>query len=386
MTGLVKSNVTYSFTYNDEGIRTTKTKAGVTTTYYLSGSQIIGEETNGNITLYVYDSDGAPLGMQYHAASYAEDIWDVYWFEKNLFGDVVAVYDETGTKLISYEYNAYGNWWSMQYNGGYSTTAYNNPFRYRGYYYDRDLELYVLNSRYYDPYTGRFISPDDVSYLGANGDLNSYNLYAYCSNNPIALSYVCLGNSRNIGFTSCSVTSNACVVTSSHISPVNYGLNFDFIVNGVSTISTIHGWYQAASKLVNHVNYFYNNMKPFENDMKVIGISTTKGVLAFNNFTWKLGKSDAFSVLLGVGFDVYDSIQNEASSGEMLLSASLTAVKGVGMIYLNKVIVYGVTTAGSAICPGPGTAIGFVVGEVICIIVDIAASNLLDELIDEIVN
>ena len=50
MTGLKKGNVTYSFTYNDEGIRTTKTKAGVTTTYYLSGSQIIGEETNGNIT------------------------------------------------------------------------------------------------------------------------------------------------------------------------------------------------------------------------------------------------------------------------------------------------------------------------------------------------
>ena len=28
------------------------------------------------------------------------------------------------------------------------------------------------------------IAPDDVSYLGANDRL-SYNLYAYCSNNPV---------------------------------------------------------------------------------------------------------------------------------------------------------------------------------------------------------
>ena len=40
-----------------------------------------------------------------------------------------------------------------------------------------------MNSRYYDPETGRFISPDAV--LGANGDLLSYNRYLYCSNNPV---------------------------------------------------------------------------------------------------------------------------------------------------------------------------------------------------------
>ena len=30
------------------------------------------------------------------------------------------------------------------------------PFKYRGYYYDRDMELYYLGSRYYDAYMGRF--------------------------------------------------------------------------------------------------------------------------------------------------------------------------------------------------------------------------------------
>ena len=55
------------------------------------------------------------------------------------------VYDEAGTKLISYRYDAYGNCFSTYYNGGYSTSAVNNPFRYRGYYYDADLELYYLS-------------------------------------------------------------------------------------------------------------------------------------------------------------------------------------------------------------------------------------------------
>ncbi len=44
--------------------------------------------------------------------------------------------------------------------------------------------FYYLNSRYYDPETGRFINADDVSYLGIGGIL-SYNLFVYCENDPI---------------------------------------------------------------------------------------------------------------------------------------------------------------------------------------------------------
>ena len=156
----VKDGKTYRMTYNDAGIRTSKTKNGVKTTYYVSGSQIAAEKTNENITVYIYDAEGLPLGMRYHGATYAEDVWDVYWYEKNIFGDVVAVYDEAGTKLISYEYDAFGKCYEAYYNGGSGTSAVNNPFRYRGYFYDTDLELYYLNSRYYDSNTGRFISAD----------------------------------------------------------------------------------------------------------------------------------------------------------------------------------------------------------------------------------
>ena len=61
-----------------------------------------------------------------------------------------------------------------------------NPFRYRGYYYDTELGLYYLNSRYYDANTGRFISPDRLDVLNATPDqLTDKNLFAYCDNNPI---------------------------------------------------------------------------------------------------------------------------------------------------------------------------------------------------------
>ena len=105
--------------------------------------------------------------------------WDVYFYQKNLHGDIVAIYDEYGDKLVSYKYDAWGNFTTQYHNGGSNTSAANNPFIYRGYYYDKETGFYYLNSRYYDPVTSRFISPDDVGYLGAIGDLNSYNIYAY---------------------------------------------------------------------------------------------------------------------------------------------------------------------------------------------------------------
>ena len=35
-----------------------------------------------------------------------------------------------------------------------------NPFRYRGYYYDTEIGLYYLQSRYYDAHIGRFIKSE----------------------------------------------------------------------------------------------------------------------------------------------------------------------------------------------------------------------------------
>ena len=66
-------------------------------------------------------------------------------------------------------------------NGGATTAAQYNPFTYRSYYYDDDLGLYYLNSRYYDSNTGRFINADGQ----LSNSLLGCNLFAYGLNNPV---------------------------------------------------------------------------------------------------------------------------------------------------------------------------------------------------------
>ena len=90
----------------------------------------------------------------------------------------------TSTKLVSYTYDAWGVLLDVTYhNGGESTKAADNPFTYRGYYYDKDLNLYRLGTRYYDARMGRFINADSALYHSMLG----YNLFAYCNNNPVNL-------------------------------------------------------------------------------------------------------------------------------------------------------------------------------------------------------
>ena len=146
----------------------------------------MAEEWGNNLVLYLYDADGSPIGMQYRNTSYAEGTFDTYWFEKNLQGDVVAVYNQAGTKLIAYTYDAWGNSSVSYYNSGASTTATYNPFRYRGYYFDSESGFYYLNSRYYDPAIGRFITADKLATVKATAfSVTDKNLYAYCDNNPV---------------------------------------------------------------------------------------------------------------------------------------------------------------------------------------------------------
>ena len=65
----------------------------------------------------------------------------------------------------------------------------NNPFRYRGYVYDEETGFYYLQSRYYNPEVGRFISSDVL--LSTGQGVLGHNAYAYCLNNPVNMSDSC---------------------------------------------------------------------------------------------------------------------------------------------------------------------------------------------------
>ncbi len=181
---------TITYTYNDEGIRTSKNVSGIEHIYHLDGSRIIAEEWGNSLCIYLYDADGRPVGMQYRAKGMAEGEFYTFWFEKNLQGDIIAVYNDSGVKTLSYSYDAWGNATVTRHNAtgknGYATY---NPFRYRGYYYDTETGFYYLQSRYYDPNTGRFVNADTSSALTASPlSLTDKNLFSYCDNNPVARS------------------------------------------------------------------------------------------------------------------------------------------------------------------------------------------------------
>ena len=179
----------YSYTYNADGIRTSKTVNGVKHTYHLSGTQILSEEWTEDrvqhILIFVYDASGQPIGMSHFQEG---TLVDTYLYEKNIQGDVVAVYDYAGNLVVRYAYNAWGAVSETEYGSEYCEESFEvlcNPFRYRGYYYDTETDLYYLNSRYYDPAVGRFLNADGVDFLGTDEGLLSYNLFAYCLNDPV---------------------------------------------------------------------------------------------------------------------------------------------------------------------------------------------------------
>ena len=163
---------TVSFTYDEFGMRTTKTAGGITTNYVYENGKLLREVTGSEKIDFVYGSDGV-IGFRTGNKNYL--------YRKNVFGDVTEIYSDNGTLVGKYSYTAFGECIVKVNEGG---IAEKNPIRYRGYYFDEETSLYYLKSRYYDPVTGRFISPDDISYLDPE-TIGGLNLYAYCLNNPV---------------------------------------------------------------------------------------------------------------------------------------------------------------------------------------------------------
>ena len=180
-----KGTNTMSFAYDSDGLRVAKTVNGVTTHYVYDGELLLAEYTDTTTVVYIYDANGSPIGFKCRLNSYVDDAWDVYWYGKNLQGDITAIYNSTGTELISYTYTAWGIATKTYHNGGVNTTATYNNLTYRGYYYDSDLGMYYLQSRYYDANICRFINADSLV-AGVNNSTSGFNLYVYCFNNPIA--------------------------------------------------------------------------------------------------------------------------------------------------------------------------------------------------------
>lgn len=165
-----------TYTYGLNGIRTSKTINGVKTTYFILNNKILAEKSNTKEIIYRYSLNKL-IGFSFNNVEYI--------YERNIQGDILRIYRKDNLALVAeYQYDAYGNHNVINHNDANIGDV--NPFRYRGYYFDSETGYYYLNTRYYSPIMGRFISPDELSILDeTKSQINGLNLYMYCGNNPV---------------------------------------------------------------------------------------------------------------------------------------------------------------------------------------------------------
>ena len=155
--------------YNTSGLRTRRISDDKTYSYIYAGDKLMRMTVGDDILDFSYDANGAPLTMTYNGT--------VYYYITNLQGDVMKLERADGGSGAQYAYDAWGNIIAMS-----GTLAELNPMRYRGYVYDQETGFYYLQSRYYDPVVGRFISAD--AYISTGRGTIGCNMFAYCNKNP----------------------------------------------------------------------------------------------------------------------------------------------------------------------------------------------------------
>ena len=173
----------YVYSYDENGIRTRKTIGNTVTDYYYNGTLLMGTvktttNSDGSTTTsklrFSYDADGKVVAVNYNG--------NYYYYLRNAQSDIVKLIDKTGATVVEYTYDSWGKLLSTSGSLA-STLGKNNPFRYRGYVYDEETGFYYLQSRYYNPEVGRFISADVL--LSTGQGVLGHNAYAYCGNNPV---------------------------------------------------------------------------------------------------------------------------------------------------------------------------------------------------------
>ena len=176
------NNISLSFSYDYNGIRQSKTanNSNTHTFYYDNSNRLLLENTSEGLIEYIY-SGNSLIGAIFNGRKFR--------YIKNILGDIIEIRNESGEIICEYSYDSFGNNELYDYTNSQSNIYDRkfvelNPFRYRGYYYDQESELYYLINRYYDPETHRFLTIDSFEYLDIES-ISGIDLYAYCGNNPV---------------------------------------------------------------------------------------------------------------------------------------------------------------------------------------------------------
>ena len=164
----------WEFTYDSNGMRTSRTSGTTTYHYVYNGSQLVQMTVGTDILYFTYDASGAPVVVDWNGTP--------YYYVTSFQGDVQMIMNLAGEVVVLYVYDAWGN--IVATDGELATTLGElNPLRYRGYVFDQDTGLYYLQSRYYNPEWGRFINAD--AFVSTGQGILGNNMFAYCRNNPV---------------------------------------------------------------------------------------------------------------------------------------------------------------------------------------------------------
>ena len=403
LTGFRKSSSiggrhSYTYTYDAYGRRIRKlytfapgsqisavytTRVTTNYTYDLNGRLIREQvtETDNQLAtcqrefVYLYDGDSI-VGVVFTRSGTTS----TYYFDRNIKGDVVGIFNSSGTQVAKYTYDAWGK--------PTLTTLVSNNFsgynsiRYRGYYYDTETGFYFLNSRYYSPEWRRFIQPAGASSLNPDS-VNGLNLYCYANNNPVGVAYNnSVASAIDSGDFTRSTAGIGNAISTDSLAISKGRLSLPAVPWLVDNATTIYGAVSSLSTGFPILSHYFKYASVINDEFKLYGISKWKTSLQLSNVSFKMGALDGILIGVNVLLDMYDSYQRGVSTEGIMVGGALTAATGVGMFYLNKGIMWAATTIGTAICPGLGTGIGFAVGLVGSILVDIFLGGWIADWID----
>ncbi|MCK4565531.1 MAG: RHS repeat-associated core domain-containing protein [Verrucomicrobia bacterium] len=167
------------YTYDVLGRKTTRTEGIDVEHYVYDGNQIVADlDASGNLLrTYVWGTGiDNLLCFTDHATS------NTYHAIKDHQNSVIALVDEIGTVVESYEYDAYGNTTVFDASGTLiGGSAIGNRYTFQGREIDWTTGLYYFRARWYNPETGRWLSKDPIGIAGG------LNLYTAFENNPVNL-------------------------------------------------------------------------------------------------------------------------------------------------------------------------------------------------------
>ena len=137
LSSITTGGSTYTYDYDMDGIRTSKTVDGVVHNYVTLNGKVVQESYGDIIKVFIYDTAGNPYAM--HFSNDGGQSFSPLYYVLNAQGDVVHVLNWRAEVCATYIYDAWGKILSAT---GPSAAA--NPLRYRGYYYDYETGFYYL--------------------------------------------------------------------------------------------------------------------------------------------------------------------------------------------------------------------------------------------------